>query len=208
MPCAPWRGCHLPEKCLLSVLVTHEIWTKKCPFCACSLCTTKKWKMSGAIPTSHRNRSPFCTMVHSTGWWCTIHSYTIDVVHNVALTNPDFHMLTADRGLLTSSFLPSWTPKYVNFVLSLYPDMMIISGICEPLDSSICSLKVGQWLKDAGCDVQVKTTNPPQLPETDKDYYYYYFEENDMNAATTFKTLLYCSILVVILNIIFSRYLI
>ncbi len=81
---------------------------------------------------------------------------------------------------------------------------MVLSGICEPLDSSICSLKVGPWLKEAGCDVTVKTTNPPQLPDHDEDYYYYYYEEDNNNNAAT--TLICCSILVVILNIIMSRW--
>ena len=50
----------------------HPIQTRSVHFFACSLWTLKKWKMSGANPTSHRHRSPLCTMVHKGARWCTI----------------------------------------------------------------------------------------------------------------------------------------
>ncbi len=50
---------------------TH-ILDKKCPCFACSLWTTKKWKMLGATLTCHGHRSPLCTMQHNAARWCTM----------------------------------------------------------------------------------------------------------------------------------------
>ncbi len=65
-----WCRGATSQKCLLYILVPPNT-DKKCPFCACSMWTTKKWKMSGATLTSHGHRSSLCTMVHYAGWWCT-----------------------------------------------------------------------------------------------------------------------------------------
>ena len=42
--------------------------------------------MLRVTPTSHGHRPPLCTMVHNTGWWCTMYSCTVEVVHNIGLT--------------------------------------------------------------------------------------------------------------------------
>ncbi len=65
--CAPQR-CSAPLTCVLH----HRPATNTGWWCT----------------TFHRHRSPLCTMMHNAGWWCTTQSCTIEVVHNVGLTNP------------------------------------------------------------------------------------------------------------------------
>ncbi len=84
--CEPWFACALSTTKILyyasvplctTCVCLLSTYMEKCPqncfvrVCACSMWTTKIWKMLGATPTFHRHRSPLWTMVHNAGRWCT-----------------------------------------------------------------------------------------------------------------------------------------
>ncbi len=99
--------------------------------------------MSGETPTSHRHRSPLCTVVHNTGRWCTTKSCTTEEVHNVALTNSPPHTQLDWQDCIVHHLCGSWlrTCKIVCAPPDQYkalPKYTLVQNYIVNLDLHVC----------------------------------------------------------------------
>ena len=105
-------------------LVHHLINTKLCCALHCVQWYRNILKMSGATPTSHRHRSPLCTMVHNAGQWCTMHVGGAHCSSNKSTYRGiDSITSTADVGgnqVMGPQFCKHWAQEYTLNKLRMY----------------------------------------------------------------------------------------